>query len=83
MSFKKRGTKRRTYHCHQYGEPPEDSHHREAEYLGTAQTKDQVSQIEQGQRPNFGKGLAGKAGETDFAQHFTRVKHEDCCQHLT
>ena len=41
----------------------------------TAQTKYQVSQVEQGQRPHLGKSLTGEAGETDFAQHFTRVEY--------
>ena len=72
-----------TYHCHKYGETSEDDHHGEAEGLCASEATQEVTKVEEWQRPELVECLYGEVGEVEEVGHFAGVEKYYGSHHLT
>ena len=72
-----------TYHGHKYGETPEDDHHGEAEGLCASEATQEVTKVEEWQRPEPVECLYGEVGEVEEVGHFAGVEKYYGSDHLT
>ena len=72
-----------TYHCHKYGETSEDDHHGEAEGLCASEATQEVTKVEEWQRPELVECLYGEVGEVEEVGHFAGVEKYYGSDHLT